>query len=364
MRRYDRYITNLLGIRYAPLHLKSLASERNDGNTKQDQPHCIHRYDTLPAIDSNMIQRKVGHKYVALLMVAFVLQLFLNHDLMKKMLGMGGSTSRESDSVNVAATTSTSTSTYMIAIADKSFQQRYDPIFNKMSTYASKYGYEWRVIGDTGTEPECEERFQVYFFRKHCIVAKWMQRETKPGDRVLVFDADVVPYRTHTALEHWLHLSSEDDLVFYDRTWNDEVMAGNYLVKNTKQGQNFLMGWAAWEDEAPSGFSSADNGAIHIHLLQVLGLHTFDKCRKKYKNLTALVTDLGEGAHLCHVFFFALNKLLISSFEPNVSLYRPVLVLREMYTRNYASWGVQKQEINYVSPNHGEGHSLGNGRSV
>lgn len=121
-----------------------------------------------------------------------------------------------------------------------------------------------------------------------------MKKETKFGDRVFVFDADVAPYRTHVSLNHWLEF--EEDLIFYDRTWNTEIMAGNYMAKNTNASQNFLMRWANYEFQAPSGFSSADNGAIHLHLVRALGLEPFQNgtCAQLYDNLTALVTDLGE----------------------------------------------------------------------
>jgi len=63
-------------------------------------------------------------------------------------------------------------------------------------------------------------------------------------------------------------------------------------VRNTAEAQKFLMNWAGWESKRPPGFSSADNGALHIHLLEVLGLESFRTCTKLYTNLTALVTNL------------------------------------------------------------------------
>ena len=183
---------------------------------------------------------------------------------------------------------------YMVAVADKMFQQRYAVIFDSMSKYAHRHGYQWRVIGDTGTEPYCEQKYADFFFRKHCIVAKWMEKVTNRGDRIFVSDSDVVPYRTDVPLLHWSDL--DEDLIFYDRTWNTEVAAGNYAVRNTLDTQNFLLGWADYEKERPPGFSSADNGAIHLHLIRTLGMESSKngRCAQKYYNLTALVTNLSE----------------------------------------------------------------------
>ena len=39
---------------------------------------------------------------------------------------------------------------------------------------------------------------------------------------------------------------------------------GNYMVRNTPFARDFLMRWAEYYDQRPSGFSSADNGAIQL----------------------------------------------------------------------------------------------------
>ena len=182
---------------------------------------------------------------------------------------------------------------YIISVADEFFRERYAPIFKAMSLYASQHGYKWLILGDTGSEPFCEEKYADFFFRKHCIVSNWMQRHTMTGDRIFVFDSDVVPYRTSVPLTHWL--KNEEDLIFYDRAMNTEVMAGNYAVRNTDATRDFLMRWADYEAEIPPGFSSADNGAIHLHLVRTLGFEPLkiSACAQMYYNLTSDVTNLG-----------------------------------------------------------------------
>ena len=181
---------------------------------------------------------------------------------------------------------------YMIAVADEMFRARYAPIFKAMSSYASQHGYKWLVLGDAGSEPMCEQKYADFFFRKHCIVSKWMQRHAMTGDRIFVFDSDVVPYRTSVPLTHWL--KNDKDLIFYDRAMNTEVAAGNYAVRNTAATRDFLTRWADYEAERPPGFSSADNGAVHLHLVRTMGLEhpTSGACAQMYYNLTALVTNL------------------------------------------------------------------------
>ena len=178
---------------------------------------------------------------------------------------------------------------YMLAVADESFQRSYSSLFDKMARYAVIHGYTWLVLNSD----LCEDSFSDFFFRKHCTVAKWMELYAERGDRIFVFDSDVAPYRSQDSLEHWLRLT--EDVIFYERTWNQEIMAGNYCVRNTKAARKFLMEWAAYEQHRPPGFSSADNGAIHLHLLRSLGFEeaeTNGACEMMYNNLTESVTNL------------------------------------------------------------------------
>jgi len=181
---------------------------------------------------------------------------------------------------------------FMVAVADEKFRARYAPVFKAMALYASQQCYIWLVLGDTGSEPLCEQKYADFFFRKHCIVSEWMRMHAMIGDWIFVFDSDVVPYRTSIPLTHWL--KNEGDLIFYDRAMNTEVAAGNYAVRNTAATRDFLMRWAAYEAERPPGFSSADNGAIHLHLVRTLRLEHLKSvaCAQMYYNLTAPVTNL------------------------------------------------------------------------
>lgn len=69
------------------------------------------------------------------------------------------------------------------------------------------------------------------------------------------------------------------------------------MVRNTIAGRDYLRGWAKYEFFPPPGFSSADNGALHIHLLRSLGIEEFKKqgkCGRMYANLQKGVNDLSD----------------------------------------------------------------------
>lgn len=91
-------------------------------------------------------------------------------------------------------------------------------------------------------------------------------------------------------LESWL--DNDHDIILYERSWNFEVMAGNYIARNTPFAREFLKSWADFEFRQPPGFSSADNGAIHLVLLQELGITNVQKCIDLYKALEESVMNL------------------------------------------------------------------------
>ena len=125
---------------------------------------------------------------------------------------------------------------------------------------------------------------------KHCLVAEYM--ELQPANTVMVvLDADVVPTTLDRGFDEWL--AHNADLQFYDRMPNNEIAAGNYVARNTPWARDFLRGWATWARRIPRGFSSADNGAIHLHLIQMLGLEeSGGKCHQQYNNLVDGVNNL------------------------------------------------------------------------
>ncbi|CAJ1450405.1 unnamed protein product [Effrenium voratum] len=88
------------------------------------------------------------------------------------------------------------------------------------------------------------------------------------------------------SLDHWLKEVSATDVVLYERWMNNEIMAGNYAVRNSAFGLEFLDGWAAFEEELPrGGYHSSDNGAIHLHLLRALGLKNEKPCKEHWSGL-------------------------------------------------------------------------------
>jgi len=151
------------------------------------------------------------------------------------------------------------------------------------------------VLLDGEAYPSCD-RFQEFFFKKHCIISEYLGQQS-PDFVAAVLDADVVATVLERGLEQWFDIGA--DIHFYERVWCFEIAAGNYLVKATNWARNFLMRWAEFSYFQPDGFSSSDNGAIHLHLIQTLQLKGANRCRDLYSKL-----DSYNTSHLDDYFGF------------------------------------------------------------
>ncbi len=200
--------------------------------------------------------------------------------------------------------------------------------------------------------PACASRCRLgdSFFRKHCLVSCYLESHQNEANAIAVFDSDVLAGNPKRDLSNWFSaqkigagsaiedLKEEEvekrngksayrggpaDITMYERCMTFEVAAGNYLARNTPAARAFLMDWSHMEKERPPGFSSSDNGAIHLHLSRAFAkyaddnnplsedantlVHNGDKpgqyrklnatgyqeCERQYHELRASVEDMG-----------------------------------------------------------------------
>merc|ERR1712232_1003067 len=120
------------------------------------------------------------------------------------------------------------------------------------------------------------------FFAKHCVVKAFLKLQ-EPGYAAIVIDADVVPAVLERGVEQWLETGS--DIHLYERLVIKGVAAGNYLVRNTPWALKFLHEWAEKAFKIPKGYSSYDNGSLHLLLVETLHLAQADRCKSLYDGL-------------------------------------------------------------------------------
>lgn len=171
----------------------------------------------------------------------------------------------------------------LVIMADQNFQGKYTSQIQSIRCYAQQQGYDLWLLN--GSFPRCVAFRSDFFYLKHCAVAELL--ETRPERyTAVVLDADVVAVVLDRGLERWLH--SPGELQFYQRIAGPEVMAGNYLARNVPWVREFLRRWALLRSRKPPGFSSADNGALHVALVNILELEGAEHVSALYSNLTEI----------------------------------------------------------------------------
>lgn len=195
----------------------------------------------------------------------------------------------------------------IVVYADERFASKYRTNLDLMTCYAKKHNYIFELFKPDDCNviaPNCTS-LKDAFFRKHCCVAGYLELQRSKGRKrsVFVLDADVTVAVMNRGLDEWIKGSRDSDIVFYEREFGGEIAAGNYMVRPTQYAIDFLSAWSQWEHHRPSGFSSGDNGPLHLMLQSAFNRgdvkihtphYTYSQCKYTFDHLKANVNHLTE----------------------------------------------------------------------
>ncbi|KAI6192432.1 hypothetical protein M3Y99_01937800 [Aphelenchoides fujianensis] len=150
---------------------------------------------------------------------------------------------------------------FVVMQYDHSKTEDYATAQRTLHCYAEAFGYpliELNLADDDHFMPHCPGNDLM--FVRHCVLARLME-ERSSIDWFLFIDADMGVVNPNHLLEEFV--DERADLIFYDRLYNYEIMAGSYIARNTEFSRTFLRDWAKYEERVhPDAVHGTDNGAI------------------------------------------------------------------------------------------------------
>jgi hypothetical protein len=142
-----------------------------------------------------------------------------------------------------------------IVLADPKSLNKYKNNLATINCYAKLQGYEF--MGIDVSESCRQQGIKNFFFLKHCTVLEHMRQEANSATQpnldswYVVLDGDNAVVNNNHRVEEYIAKGGGKDVIHGLRFHNNEVMAGNYLIKNTVYSRQYLQDWVSLHPENP-----------------------------------------------------------------------------------------------------------------
>uniref|UniRef100_A0A0N5C710 Glyco_trans_2-like domain-containing protein n=1 Tax=Strongyloides papillosus TaxID=174720 RepID=A0A0N5C710_STREA len=210
----------------------------------------------------------------------------------------------------------------IVTIVNNQNTENYKVAISTIKCYAAYFKYDYILINTNGIKGLYEECNQKdYMYRRHCFLARYMEDNFKDGDMILVLDADIGIINPSYVLEQFMPRNNEE-IIFYERIFNHEIMAGSFFLRNSDYTRKFLLNWANYDSKHPKSFDGRDNVGLHYFLLDYIP----DEFKRKKKTCYKL-WERSKNWKDCSVFVACLKYII-----NHASSYEKLLVGDDYYT--------------------------------
>ena len=188
----------------------------------------------------------------------------------------------------------------VLIVADEYAQREYARSIASVRAYArlQQYGFVlWDPWSDAPiNRVDCVAHTHLVF-RRHCV-ARCLLRDAYP--MLVAIDADVAVADARRRIET-LFLTPLHAVVHEERFHTGEVHAGAYAVRRGAFADDYLRRWAQMEARLPY-LKSADNGALHLHLLNTLYGEGSPQAMQCEALWSSEIYDHYVGCAMSHIF--------------------------------------------------------------
>ncbi|WKX92247.1 hypothetical protein Q1695_010352 [Nippostrongylus brasiliensis] len=197
----------------------------------------------------------------------------------------------------------------VVVVQDTRNSEQYAQAQATVECYAThhKYALHFVVVENNSTwSSRCPQK--DFMFQRHCVVAHMMKSWKE--EWLLFLDADMAVINPNHLIEEYVPDDPNVHLVFYNRIFNHEVMAGSYLIRNVNYSYDFLIRWSDYEFQLPKSFHGSDNGAIHSVIVSFAlpsQTENREKCEKLWRN--ARDYDTLSTYEVCMQMILSANSL-------------------------------------------------------
>ncbi|VDM67836.1 unnamed protein product [Strongylus vulgaris] len=197
----------------------------------------------------------------------------------------------------------------VVVVQNSRNKEQYQQAQSTVECYAVHHKYQFHYVnveenGDLSNS--CPQK--DFMFQRHCVVARLLSSWREKW--LLFLDADMAVINPNHLIEEYIPTDPNIYIVFYNRIFNHEVMAGSYLLRNSEVSYKFLTHWSNYEFKLPRSFHGSDNGAIHSVIVS-FELPEMNSSRKKCEKIWAISRDYDSLSvyEVCMQLILKANKL-------------------------------------------------------